>query len=402
MGKIPELLAPAGDFVGLRAAVEAGCDSVYFGVKGLNMRASARNFEIGELKKVADYCHKHHVLAYLCINTIIYEHELEKVKRILTEAKNAKIDAVICWDLAVVELAGRFGLQIHLSTQASVANSKAAEVYERLGVKRVVLARECSIKQIRMLKAKTSLAVECFVHGARCISVSGRCFISQELFRKSANRGECLQPCRRSYRLVDSEEGHELEVAHNYILSPKDLCALPFLDKLASLGVECFKIEGRTRSPEYIRAVVSVYRRALDGIAENKLSKELIKTLLAELRTVYNRNLSSGFYLGMPTNDYAAVYGSSAVLKKRFIGIVRNYYNKLGVAEIKLQSGNLKLKDKIMVQGISTGVKEQPVLSMEINHEKVAIASKGQAVAVQLGFRARKNDKVFILTKSCR
>lgn len=397
-----ELLAPAGDFTSLRAAVEAGCDSIYFGIRNFNMRASAKNFDIHEFGKVVDFCHKHNVRAYLCLNTIIYEDETARVQKIVDEAKKAGVDAVICWDLAVVKLASKLGLEVHLSTQASVANSGAAKVYEKLGVKRVVLARECSIEQIRRIKANTNLAIECFIHGARCISVSGRCFISQELFRKSANRGECLQPCRRSYRLTDSEEGHELEVAHNFILSPKDLCTLPFLDKLVGAGVDCFKIEGRTKSPEYVRAVVSVYRRALDAIAENKFSKSLIGVLLAELRTVYNRNFSSGFYIGMPTNDYAAVHGSSAVLKKRFIGLVRNYYNRLGVAEIKLQAGDLKLKDRIMVQGPTTGVKEQIACSMELNHKKIEAASRGQTVAVQLGFRVRKNDKVFILAESCK
>ncbi len=394
-----ELLAPAGDFTSLRAAVEAGCDSIYFGIRNFNMRASAKNFDIYEFGKVVDFCHKHNVRAYLCLNTIIYEDETARVQKIVDEAKKAGVDAVICWDLAVVKLASKLGLEVHLSTQASVANSGAAKVYEKLGVKRVVLARECSIEQIRRIKANTNLAIECFIHGARCISVSGRCFISQELFRKSANRGECLQPCRRSYRLTDSEEGHELEVAHNFILSPKDLCTLPFLDKLVGAGVDCFKIEGRTRSPEYVRAVVSVYRRALNAIAEKKFSKSLIGGLLAELRTVYNRDFSSGFYLGMPTNDYAAAHGSSAVLEKRFIGLIRNYYNRLGVAEIKLQAGDLKLKDMIMVQGPTTGVKEQIACSMELNHKKIGAASRGQTVAVQLGFKARKNDKVFILAK---
>ncbi len=395
--KIPELLAPAGDFISLRAAVEAGCDSIYFGVRGLNMRASARNFEPAEFKKLVAFCHRNNVKAYLCLNTLVYEDELPKIKKIAEAARQANVDAVICWDLAVINAAKDAGLNIHLSTQASVANSEAARAYKKLGVKRIVLARECSIKQIKDIKKNTNLEIECFIHGARCISIAGRCLISQELFNKSANRGECLQPCRRAYKLVDLEEAHELDVKHNYILSPKDLCALPFLGRLVASGVDCLKIEGRTRAPEYVKTVVSVYRRALEALSQNNF-QELVEQLVDELKTVYNRGLSSGFYLGMPTNDYAGIYGGNATSKKQFIGIVRNYYNRPGVAEIKLQCGNLKLKDKVMFQGPTTGVREEMISSIECNHEKIKLAKKGQSVALKLGFRVRKNDKVFLIS----
>ncbi len=395
--KIPELLAPAGDFTGLKAAVEAGCDSIYLGVKELNMRASAKNFELGELKKAAAYCHDNNVRAYLCLNTIIYEDELEKVKKILTAAKEAGIDAIICWDMAVIRMAKEMGFELHLSTQASAANSQSLRAYEELGISRVILARECTLEQIKELKQKTSLKLECFVHGARCISISGKCFISQELFGKSANRGECLQPCRRTYRIIDAEENHELEIEHNYILSPKDLCALPFLDKLVDAGIDCIKIEGRTRAPEYVKAVAAVYCKALDAIASNKFSKELVEALSAALGKVYHRDFSPGFFLGMPANDYAGSYGNRSLVQKRFVGLVNNYYNKIGVAEIKLQSGNLEINDKLMIQGRATGVKEQIITSMQINHVPVQKAGKGQHTAVKINFKARKNDKVFLI-----
>lgn len=395
--KIPELLAPAGDFISLRAAVEAGCNSVYFGVKGLNMRASARNFAPAEFKKLTGFCHRNNVKAYLCLNTIVYENELLKIRKILAAAQLAKVDAVICWDLAVVAAAKEFGLHVHLSTQASVSNSEAAKAYAQLGVKRIVLARECTLRQIKDIRKRTNLELECFIHGARCISVSGRCLISQELFRKSANRGECLQPCRRAYKLIDLEEAHELEVRHNYVLSPKDLCALPFIDRVVSSGVDSLKIEGRTRAPEYVKAVVSVYRRALDALSQNKFS-HAIRPLISELKAVYNRGLGPGFFLGMPANDYSGVYGGKASSKKQFIGVVRNYYNKIGVAEIKLQCGNLKIGDKIMVQGPTTGVKEMVISSLERNRKRVMLAKKGQGVAIKIGFKARKNDKVFLQT----
>jgi putative protease len=302
----PELLSPAGDWPSLIAAVKAGADAVYFGVKQLNMRAAAGNFDLAEIKKVVGYCHAHGARAYLTLNTIVYEKELGAVRKILIKAKEAGVDAVIAWDFSVIKEANRLAIPIHLSTQASVSNSEALDFVKRFNVKRVNLARECTIDDIRDIRKKTDMEIEVFIHGAMCISESGRCFLSQELFRKSANRGECLQPCRRSYLIEDMEEKHKLLVGSHYILSPKDLCALPFIKQLIKLGVNAFKIEGRNRSPEYVKTATETYREAID----EPLTKEKIMMLMDKLKTVYNRGFSPGFYLGEPSTEaFTDVYG---------------------------------------------------------------------------------------------
>ncbi len=262
-----ELISPVQDFVSLTAAIDAGADAVYFGLKEFSMRAKAKNFNLKELKKAVEICHKNNVKAYLTLNTIVYENELEQIKIILKKAKEAKIDAVHAWDMAVVKEALKLKISVHLSTQASVSNSEAASFYKKMGVSRVILARECSLKQIKEIKKKVKdLEVEVFVHGAMCVSVSGRCFMSHFLFGKSANRGECIQPCRRKYVVYEPEDKYKLALGEDYVMSPKDLCALPFIDKLISAGVDAFKIEGRNRSPEYVKVVTEVYREAIDAV----------------------------------------------------------------------------------------------------------------------------------------
>ena len=237
--KKPELMAPVGNFEMLKAAVDAGADAVYFGVKNFNMRANAKNFSKDDLKKITEFCHKNKVKAYLTLNIIIYEDELKEVKDLLKKAKEANIDMIICWDLSVIKLAKEIGLDICASTQASISNSESANYYKKLGVKRIVLARECSFEQIKEIRKKTDLEIEVFIHGAMCVSVSGRCFLSHHLFNKSANRGDCLQPCRREYLIVDKEEnGNELIIGKDYVMSAKDLCSIMFIDKLILDGID--------------------------------------------------------------------------------------------------------------------------------------------------------------------
>ncbi|MBW2996189.1 U32 family peptidase [Candidatus Woesearchaeota archaeon] len=389
----PELISPAGDWISLRAGIDAGADAVYFGLKEFSMRAKAKNFDLKELKKVVDECHKKKVKAYLALNTIIYEDELEKIKNILKEVKKAKVDAIHAWDLSIVGEALKLKIPVHLSTQASVSNSEAAKFYKKLGIKRIILARECSLEQIKEIKKVKGLEIEVFVHGAMCVSISGRCFISQFEFGKSANRGECLQPCRREYTVSD-EEGNKLKLGNNYVMSPKDLCALPFIEKLKF--VDAFKIEGRNRSPEYVKTVTEVYREAID----KKLTKARIKQLMKKLKTVYNRGFSSGFYLGKPMpKDFTDVYGSKATRKKVYAGKVLHYYGNIKVAEVKVEAGSLKTGDEIMIQGPTTGVYEQKLKSMEIKHKKVKEVKKGNAVGIKLEKVVRKNDKVFVIKK---
>ena len=394
--KKPELLSPAGDYASLIAAIKAGADAIYFGIDELNMRMNAKNFKLNELNKIASLCHKNNVKAYLTLNTIIYDEEAKEVKKILDKAKKFKIDAIIAWDLSIIEEARKRKIPIHLSTQASVANTNAAKLFKSLGMKRIVLARELSLEQIKKIKKNLpKLEIECFIHGAMCVSISGRCLISHSLFGKSANRGECLQPCRRKYKIIDIEEGHELELGESQVISPKDLCTLSFIDKLIKAKIDAFKIEGRNRSPEYVKTVVECYKKAIDSYFEKKFNKKLAEELINKLKTVYNRDFSSGFFMGKPVNEWVDVHGSKAVQKKIAIGRIENFYSKKNVANIKILSGDLKKGDKILIMGEKTGVIEEIVDSMEINHRKIEIAKKGQNAGLLLKNKAREGDEVY-------
>lgn len=389
-----ELLAPVSDRVMLKAAIDAGADCVYFGLKKLNMRATARNFTLEELPEIVKQCHDNNVKVFLTVNAIVYDNELEDVKRIISGAKKAGVDNIICWDLAVIQECKKQGMPFHISTQASVANTEAAKFYKELGAERIVLARECKLEDVKAIKQNSGIEIEAFIHGAMCVSVSGRCFMSQHLFKKSANRGDCLQPCRREYKIID-EENNELLLGEDYVMSPKDLCALPFIDKLIEAGIDCFKIEGRARSPEYVKTVVSAYREAIDAYEKGEFSKELADRLVEKLKTVYNRGFSRGFYFGMPTaDDFTDAGGSKATQRKSYVGYVTNYYKEPGVAAIKLEAGALKKGDRIMIQGEKTGVQEQTVESMQINKKPLDKAEK-ELVGIKLNFTARENDKVY-------
>ena len=395
--KKSELLAPAGDWISLRVAVEGGANAVYFGIKEMNMRANAKNFELFELSKIVSYCHDNKVRAYLTINVIVYGNELKKIERILRSAKKAGIDAIICWDFSVLKLCNELGLRIHLSTQASVSNYSAAEYYhKKFGVKRIVLARECTLDDIKSIikkigKNKLKLEIETFIHGAMCVSVSGRCFISQFVFNKSANRGECIQPCRRSYIVKDPEDYHELKLGNDFVMSPKDICTLPFFDKLVSAGINSFKIEGRNRSPEYVKTVVSAYREIIDFKGKDIPGKK--KELVDKLKTVYNRGFSPGFFMGRPIEEWTDAYGSKATKKKAYIGKVLNYYPKVCAAEIKIETGKLKIGDGIMIQGPTTGIVDINIDSMQVDRKDIKNALKGQNIAIKVDTKLRKNDK---------
>ncbi|MFA5176276.1 MAG: peptidase U32 family protein [Candidatus Nanoarchaeia archaeon] len=392
----PELLSPVSDFTSLTSAIKSGCNAIYFGVKELNMRITANNFKLNELKKVVDICHKNKVKAYLTLNTIIYNNELNKIKKILKTAKKAKIDAIICWDFSVIQEVKKLKLPFHISTQASVSNIESAKFYKSLGAERIILARELSLEQIKEIKKKVNIQVECFIHGAMCVALSGRCFTSQFVFGRSANRGDCLQPCRRNYIVKDKRIGYELELENDAVLSPKDLCTLPFIEKLIESGINSFKIEGRARSPDYVSTVTKVYRKAIDAYFENKLTNNLKQELISELKIVYNRDFSSGFYLGKPINEFTSP-DNQATRKKVQIGIIKNYYKNINVAEIKLLTRDLKLNDLIMIQGPTTGVIEQKVNSMELNNKKIDIGKKGTIIGIKINNLVRKNDKVFLI-----
>ncbi len=394
-----ELMAPAGDFRTLTAAVKSGADAVYFGLKQFNMRASGKNFSVNELDKIKEICNKkdengikRNVKMYLTLNTIIYDNELEKLKNLIKKVKN-KIDAIICWDLSVIKLCKKYKIPFFISTQASVSNSEAAKFYKNLGASRVILARELSLKQIKQINKKVKIDTEVFIHGAMCVSVSGRCFTSQFLHNRSANRGLCMHPCRHSY-IVKDEEGNELKVKNNKIFSAKDLCSLPFIEKLKKSNAKSFKIEGRNREPEYVYTAVRTYRKAID----NKLTKKEMNKLLKELNKVYNKGFSSGFYFGLPTNDdFSKKQHSSSTHKKKFIGKVFRYWKKPEVAGIKLNTGKLKIGDDIYLIGKNTFEKTK-ISSMEINNKKVKSVKKGQEVGIKLPY-CRRNDKIYLIEK---
>ncbi len=391
-----ELSAPAGDFPMLVAAVNAGADAVYFGLKEFNMRANAKNFSLSDLKEIKKICKSSgkNVKMYLTLNSIIYGNELGKVERILKKVKEY-VDAVICWDFAVIELCRKHKIPFFISTQASVSNPAAAEFYKKLGARRIVLARELNLKQIKEIVKSVGIEVECFAHGAMCVSISGRCFMSQFAFRKSANRGECLQNCRRTYTIID-EEGNELKLENSRVLSAKDLCTLPFLEKLKKAGITSFKIEGRNRDARYVDTVVRVYRKALD----RKLTRKEVEDSMKELEKVYNRGFSRGFYFGVPTaDDFSNVENSAASERKHFIGKVTHYYPKVGVATIRLVS-KLKTGDEIIIIGKTTGIEKCRVERIEINKNPVEAAIKGQEVGIKMPNRVRKNDEVYVIKKN--
>lgn len=395
----PELIAGAGDWSALITALGSGADSAYFGVKGLNMRNLAINFDLLELKKVMQYIHSLGKKGYLALNVIIYNHELTKVKKILKEAALAKVDAIILWDMALLSLTKDFNLSIHLSTQASVSNIEALKFYAAQGVKRIVLARECALKEIKNIiqtikKEKIPCEIETFIHGAMCISVSGRCFLSQDTFAKSANRGECLQPCRREFTIKDTQDNHKYILGNNYVLSAKDLCTIDFLDQLIESGINAFKIEGRNRSPEYVKVVTAVYRKAIDSYYQEKLTPSLKGKLKKELKTVYNRGFSSGFYFKHPNQDISKKL--EATHEKFYVGYIRKVYKKINVAEIVIQQHPIHTNDTLLIMGKTSPAQFAETKELEQNHLPVNSAQKGERVGVKLPFLPKVKDKVFL------
>jgi len=387
-----ELLAPAGDFSMLSAAVNAGADAVYFGLKEFSMRQNAGNFTIKDLDEIEKVCKPKKIRRYLTLNTIIYNSELEEIEETIKKVRN-KVDAIICWDLGVVQLCRKYKIPFFISTQASVANVEAAKFYKKLGAKRIILARELNLKQIKEISKV--IDVETFCHGAMCVAISGRCFTSQFLFNKSANRGECLHPCRRTYTVKD-DEGNELKVENSRILSAKDLCTLPFIEKMKKAGIKAFKIEGRNRDARYVDTVVRIYRKALD----KKLSEKEIEEGTKELEKIYNKGYSSGFYIKMPTaDDFARTEHNASNEKKHFIGKVTHYFPHVNVAAVKLVS-ELKVGDEIVIIGKTTGIVYSKIDSLEINREPIKKAKKGNEVGVQTPKLVRKNDNVYLIKKN--
>ena len=401
-----EIMSPAGSYESLMAAIQAGAGSVYFGVGVLNMRSrSAANFTLEDFQQITDICHEHHINTYLTINTIVYNDEIEKAHELLDAAKRCGVTAIIASDMAVIQYARQIGLEIHLSTQCNVTNVEAVRYYAQFADV-VVLGRECTLKQVadicrtireqRITGPKGELVkIEIFVHGALCMAVSGRCYLSLNNYNFSSNRGACNQPCRRAYRIIDEENEIELRVDNPYILSPKDLCTIGFLDKIIRSGVSILKIEGRGRSPEYVKVVTECYHEALRAIEDGTFSQEKTGQWMTRLRSVYNRGFWGGYYLGRTTGEWSERYGSQATRHKQRVGKITNYFSKLSVAEICMEENSLAVGDDILITGNTTGVYEDKVSEIRLDLAPVDKVEKGVSCSIPVKGLVRRGDQVF-------
>ncbi len=381
-------MAPAGNFECLQAAIQGGADSVYFGVEKLNMRShSANNFKMTDLAEIVRICSEYGVKTYLTLNIVLYGEDLEDMRRTLDAAKEAGVTAVIASDMAAIIYARQIGVEIHISTQLSISNAEALRFYAQFADV-IVLARELNLGQVKEIKAIIDrehicgpsgrlVEIEMFAHGALCMAISGKCYLSLHEYGASANRGSCYQICRRSYDVRDRETGNELHVDNKYIMSPKDLCTIEFMDKIIDAGVTVFKIEGRARSAEYVKRVASCYRRAADAVCDGTYTSELGTSLKEELAEVFNRGFWDGYYQGARLGEWTEVYGSSATRKKAYCGKVTNWFGKLGVAEILVESASLKVGDKILIQGPTSGCIEYTVPEIRVDLKPVEEAGKG-------------------------
>ncbi len=405
--KRPEILAPAGDFTCLQAALDAGADAVYFGLGTFNMRArSGVNFKEGDLPEIARRCGR--VKRYLTLNAIMFESEVASVERTIRAAK-PHVDAFIVSDWGVIALCRRLGARFHVSTQMSTSNSEAVRFLVSQGAERVVLARECTLREVAEIRAKTGAEIECFVHGAQCVAESGRCFMSQDVFGKSACRGECVQPCRRRFLvqavdLYEDAQGapvHEGRAAFvvepHTVLSARDLCSLGFIDKLMDAGISSFKIEGRARNANYVKTVVSAYRRAVDAVADGSYTPELVAELTASVKTVFHRAFSEGLYFGRPgANQFTDSEDSEATTVKRHVGIVIDYFLKAGIAQVKIQDHAIRPGDAVQIHGPTTGVQELVLGELHRDDERPSVGEKGTWVTFKAP-RCRVGDKVFFV-----
>ncbi|MBR2857009.1 MAG: U32 family peptidase [Bacteroidales bacterium] len=388
MARSLEIMAPAGNFECLHAAIQGGADSVYFGVEKLNMRShSANNFKMTDLAEIVRICSEHGVKTYLTLNIVLYGSDLEDMRRTLDAAKEAGITAVIASDMAAIIYARQIGLEVHISTQLSISNAESLRFYAQFADV-IVLARELNLGQVKEIKeiidrdqicgpSGRLVEIEMFAHGALCMAISGKCYLSLHEYGASANRGSCYQICRRAYDVRDRETGAELTVDNKYIMSPKDLCTIEFMDKIIDAGVTVFKIEGRARSAEYVKRVASCYRRAADAVCNGTYTAELGAGLKKELEEVFNRGFWDGYYQGARLGEWADVYGSSATRKKAYCGKVTNWFGKLGVAEILVESYSLKVGDRILIIGPTSGCVEYTVPEIRVDLKPVQEASKG-------------------------
>lgn len=402
-------MSPAGSFESLAAAIKGGCHSVYFGVTQLNMRArAAANLTLADLPEFMRLCREKNVKAYLALNTLLYDHDVTVMRSLVDAACAQGVHAVIAFDFATIQYCNEVGMPVHVSVQFSVSNYESLAFFATM-TNRVVLARELTIEQIRAIHERIEkeqligkegrlMEIEAFVHGALCVAQSGRCFMSLYTDNASANRGACLQNCRKQYLVTDVETGKELVVDNQYVMSAADICTIDFLPELIASGIGVWKIEGRGRSPEYVYTVTKTYREALQDIIRGEYTKEKVKKYLECLRTVYHRGLSHGnYYLGRELEAYSHTYGSQAEKEKKFVGTVKKYFSRAGVAEMMMEAGEIALHDEIRIMGITTGVYEGKIESLR-NGGAVSVqkAIKGETITFPVTERVRVNDKVYI------
>lgn len=408
-----EIMAPAGNFECLHAAIQGGADSVYFGVGHLNMRShSANNFRPEDLPEIVRICRESGVRSYLTLNIVLYPEDLGPMRQTLDAARDAGVDAVIASDMAAISYCRSIGLEVHISTQLSISNAEALRFYASFADV-VVLARELNLGQVREIydtieregicgPSGKKVRIEMFAHGALCMAISGKCYLSLHSYGASANRGECYQVCRRGYEVTDLETGNRLDIDNKYIMSPKDLCTIDFMDRIVESGVKVFKIEGRARSAEYVKRCASCYRRAADAVCDGTYTPELAAGLRKELSEVFNRGFWDGYYQGARLGQWSEVYGSQATMKKVYCGKVTNWFDRIAVAEISIESEALHVGDRAMAIGSTTGVVEFRVDDLRVNLEKADTAPKGVrcSVAVDPSIcpqgKLRRGDKIYI------
>ena len=406
-----EIMAPAGSWESLASAIKAGANSVYFGIEKLNMRSkSSSNFTTDDLRKIVKICHENNVNSYLTVNTIIYDNDLSLMREIIDTAKEAGVSAIIASDVAAMMYAASIGVEVHLSVQTNITNVDALKFYAQFADV-VVLARELNLQQVaeihkaivnEQIKGKNGelIRIEMFCHGALCMAVSGKCYLSLHEKNLSANRGECNQICRRGYIVKDKDSEVELEIDNEYIMSPKDLKTIGFLDQMIEAGVRVFKIEGRARGPEYVKTVVECYSEAVDAVLNNEFSEEKVENWNKQLSKVFNRGFWNGYYLGQRLGEWSRNYGSEATHRKIYVGKVTNYFGKIGVAEILMETQHLKAGDEILITGETTGTYEDVVEEIRLELDPVQEVKKGDLFSLKTKELVRRNDKVYKIVEA--
>jgi putative protease len=403
-----ELMAPVGSYASLEAAIQGGADAVYFGVEKLNMRSrSSYNFTLEDLERITGIAGRHQLSTYLTLNTVIYDEELEQVREIIGRAGEAGITAIIASDPSVLTAAREAGIEVHLSTQLNISNVEALKFYAAYADV-VVLARELNLDQIAAVSRAIEeqhirgpsgdlLRIELFVHGAVCMAVSGKCYLSLHQYGYSANRGACLQACRRSYIATEKETGKDLKIDQEYIMSPKDLSTISFLDRILDAGVRVLKIEGRARPPEYVKTVTQCYNEAIASCLDRTFSRARTALWEKRLSRVFNRGFWDGYYLGQELGEWSRGYGSNATKRKVYVGKGLNYFSRLGVAEFLAESAGISVGDEILVTGPTTGVLETTVSEIQVERKKVATAEKGSHFSIPVPGTVRRSDKLYKL-----